>query len=251
MRIVVLGSSGLIGSRLVARLHQQGHDVVEGSLAAGVNTFTGEGLDQAFAGAQAVVDVTNSPSFEDKAVRVFFERSGRNIIAAEVRAGVAHHVALSVVGTERLQESGYFRGKLAQEALIEASPIPYTILRSTQFFEFVGRIAQDATVGQTVHVAPALVQPIAADEVAAALASVAVSPPANGIVEVAGPERVGLAELIGRFLAKTGDSRQVIADGTARYFGALLNEHSLVPGADARLGAKSFDEWFGNLQPVS
>lgn len=251
MKIVILGSSGLIGSKLVKQLRQGGHEVVEASLAVGVNTLSGEGLDNAFVGAQVVVDVTNSPSFEAKAVLEFFETSGRNILAAEVRAGVSHHVALSVVGTERLQESGYFRGKLAQEALIKASPVPYTILRSTQFFEFVDRIAQDGTVEQTVHVAPVLIQPIAADDVAGALASIAVSPPVNGIVEVAGPERIGLPDWISGYLARTSDPRQVVADSDARYFGALLSSHTLVPEGHARLGATSFDTWFHNLQPMS
>jgi uncharacterized protein YbjT (DUF2867 family) len=244
MRIVVLGGSGLIGSKLVTLLRQEDHDVVSASHSSGLNTLTGEGLDVALAGARVVVDVTNSPSFEDKAVLEFFETSGRHIVAAEVKAGVTLHVALSVVGTERLQESGYLRAKLAQEHLIEASPIPYTILHSTQFFEFLGSIAQEGTIGQTVHVSPALVQPIAADDVAATLASIAVSPPVNGIVEVAGPERVGLAELVKRFLIKTGDSRQVLADSSARYFGALLNDESLVPGANPRIGSTTFDEWF-------
>lgn len=243
MRIVVLGGSGLIGSKLVTLLRREGQDVVPASHASGLNTTTGEGLDDALAGARVVVDVTNSPSFEDKAVLEFFETSGRHIVAAEVEAGVTHHVALSVVGTDRLQENGYFRAKLAQEHLIKESPIPYTILRSTQFFEFLGSIAQEDTVGQTVHVSPALVQPIASGDVAATLASIAVSPPVNGIVEVAGPERVSLAELVKRFLIKTGDSRQVLADSTARYYGAVLNDQSLTPGANPRIGSTTFEEW--------
>lgn len=249
MKIVVLGGSGLIGSKLVNILRQRGHEVVPASLASGVNTVTGEGLDEALAGAQVVVDVTNSPSFDDQAVREFFETSGRNIIAAEVKAGIKHHVALSVVGTERLQESGYFRGKMAQERLIKESPVPYSILRSTQFFEFLGGIAQSATVGQTVHVSPALVQPIASDDVAATLANIAVSPAVNGMVEVAGPERVSLAELVERFLLKTGDSRQVVADVNARYFGAVLNDQSLTPGVNPRIGSKTFEEWFSTFKP--
>lgn len=244
MRIVVLGGSGLIGSKLVTLLRQEDQDVVSASHTSGLNTVTGEGLDDALAGAQVVVDVTNSPSFEDKAVLEFFESSGRHIVAAEVKAGVTHHVALSIVGTDRLQESGYLRAKLAQEHLIEESPIPYTILRSTQFFEFLGSIAQAGTIGQTVHMSPALVQPIAADDVAATLASIAVSPPVHGIVEVAGPERVSLAELVKRYLMKTGDSRQVLADSSAPYYGAVLNEHSLTPGAHPRIGSTTFDEWF-------
>jgi uncharacterized protein YbjT (DUF2867 family) len=244
MKITVLGASGLIGSKLVNLLRQEGHDVVAASLESGLNTITGAGLDEALAGAQVVVDVTNSPSFEDKAVLEFFETSGRNIIAAEVKAGVKHHVALSVVGTERLQESGYFRGKMAQENLIKASPIPYTILHSTQFFEFLGGIAKAGTVEQTVHVSPALVQPIASDDVVATLAKIAVSPPVNGIIEVAGPERVSLAELVKRLLIKTDDARQVMADADARYFGAVLNDQSLTPGANPRIGSRTFEEWF-------
>lgn len=249
MKIVVLGGSGLIGSKLVNLLRQRGHEVVSASLETAVNTLTGEGVDEALAGAQVVVDVTNSPSFEDKAVLAFFETSGRNIIAAEVKAGTKHHVALSVVGTERLQESGYFRGKMAQERLIKESPIPYTILHSTQFFEFLGGIAQSGMVGQAVHLSPALVQPIASDDVAATLATIAVSPPLNGIVEVAGPERVSLAELVERFLRKTGDSRHVVADVNARYFGAVLNDQSLTPGANPRIGSKTFEEWFSTFKP--
>ena len=244
MKITVLGASGLIGSKLVTLLRQESHDVVAASLESGLNTITGAGLDEALAGAQVVVDVTNSPSLEDKAVLDFFETSGRNIVAAEVKAGVKHHVALSVVGTERLQESAYFRGKIAQENLIKASPIPYTILHSTQFFEFLGGIAKAGTVGQTIHVSPALIQPIASDDVVATLAKLAVSPPVNGIVEVAGPERVRLAELVGSFLIKTGDARKVIADANARYFGAMLNDQSLVPGANPRVGSRTFEEWF-------
>ena len=244
MKITVLGASGLIGSKLVALLRQEGHDVVAASLESGLNTITGAELDEALTGAQVVVDVTNSPSLEDKAVLDFFETSGRNIVAAEVKAGVKHHVALSVVGTERLQESGYFRGKMAQENVIEASPIPYTILHSTQFFEFLGGIAKAGSVGEIVHVSPALVQPIASDDVVAALAKIAVSPPVNGIVEVAGPERVSLAELVQRFLVKTGDPRQVMADSSARYFGAVLNDQSLTPGANPRIGSRSFEAWF-------
>jgi uncharacterized protein YbjT (DUF2867 family) len=249
MRIVVLGGSGLIGSKLVTLLRQESHDVVSASHASGLNTTTGEGLDDALAGAQVVVDVTNSPSFEDKAVLDFFEASGRHIVAAEVKVGVTHHVALSVVGTDRLQESGYFRAKLAQEHLIEASPIPYTILRSTQFFEFLGSIAQEGTVGETVHVSSALVQPIASADVAATLATIAVSPPVNGIVEVAGPERVSLAELVKRFLIKTGDSRQVLAESNARYFGVVLNDQSLTPGPNPSIGSTTFEEWFSTSTP--
>ena len=244
MRIVVLGGSGLIGSKLVHLLRQEGQDVVSASPTSGVNTTTGEGLHDALAGAQVVVDVTNSPSFEDKAVLEFFEISGRHIVAAEEKAGISHHVALSVVGADRLQESGYFRAKLAQEHLIERSPIPYTILRSTQFFEFLGSIAQEGVVGQTVHMSPALVQPVAADDVAATLASIALSPPVRGIVEIAGPERISLADLVKQFLSKTGDPRQVVADGNARYYGLVLNDQSLTPGANPRIGSTTFAESF-------
>src|SRR5262249_9428058 len=244
MRIVVLGGSGLIGSKLVALLRQDGQDVVSASHSSGLNTVTGEGLDEALVGAQVVVDVTNSPSFEDKAVLDFFANSGRHIVAAEVKAGVAHHVALSVVGTDRLQESGYFRAKLAQERLIEASPIPYTILHSTQFFEFLGSIAQEGTVVHSLRVSPARFQPIAADDVAATLATIAVSPPVNAIVEVAGPDRVSMADLLQRYLSKTGDSRQVVADSAARYYGLVLTDQSLTPGANPRLGSTTFEEWF-------
>jgi uncharacterized protein YbjT (DUF2867 family) len=249
MRIVVLGGSGLIGSKLVALLREEGQDVVSASHSSGLNTVTGDGLDEALVGAQVVVDVTNSPSFEDQPALDFFESSGRHIVAAEAKAGVTHHVGLSVVGTDRLQDSGYFRAKLAQERLIEASPIPYTILHSTQFFEFLGSIADEGTVGETVHVSSALFQPIAADDVAATLATIAVSPPVNGIVEVAGPDRVSMAELVQRFLSKTGDARQVVADSTARYYGLLLNDESLTPGANPRLGSTTFDVWFSASHP--
>ena len=251
MRIVVLGGSGLIGSKLVNLLRQEGQDVVSASHSSGLNTVTGEGVDEALAGAQVVVDVTNSPSFEDQPAMDFFENSGRHIVAAEVTAGVTHHVALSVVGTDRLQENGYFRAKMAQERLIEASPIPYTILHSTQFFEFLPSIADEDTVGQTVRVSPALFQPIAADDVAATLATIAVSPPVNGIVEVAGPDRVSMADLVQRYLSKAGDARQVVADSNARYYGLILNDESLTPGANPRLGSTTFDEWFSAYKPRS
>jgi uncharacterized protein YbjT (DUF2867 family) len=251
MRIVVLGGSGLIGSKLVNLLRQEGQDVVSASHSSGLNTVTGEGVDEALAGAQVVVDVTNSPSFEDQPAMDFFENSGRHIVAAEVTAGVTHHVALSVVGTDRLQENGYFRAKMAQERLIEASPIPYTILHSTQFFEFLRSIADEDTVGQTVRVSPALFQPIAADDVAATLATIAVSPPVNGIIEVAGPDRVSMADLVQRYLSKAGDARQVVADSNARYYGLILNDESLTPGANPRLGSTTFDEWFSAYKPRS
>jgi uncharacterized protein YbjT (DUF2867 family) len=245
MKIVVIGGSGLIGSKLINLLHQKGYDdVVSASLATGVNTITGEGLAEALAGAEVVVDVTNSPSFEDKAVLEFFETSGRNIIAAEGKAGVKHHVALSIVGTDRVPDSGYLRAKVAQEKLIRESPIPYTILRSTQFFEFLRGIAESGTIDQTIHLTPALFQPIATDDVVAALADVVVGAPVNDILEVAGPERISLAQLVKRFLSKTGDTRTVVPDVNARYFGAVLNDQSLTPGPNARIGAQSFEEWF-------
>jgi uncharacterized protein YbjT (DUF2867 family) len=211
----------------------------------GVNTITGEGVAEAIAGAQVVVDVANSPSFEDKAVLEFFETSGRNLLAAEKAAGVGHHVALSVVGSDRSPESGYLRAKLAQERLIETSGIPYTILRATQFFEFVGRIAQSSAVGQMVRVSPALLQPIASDDVVAALADVAVGSPINGMVEVAGPEKIPLDDLVGAFLRATDDSRQVVSDVHARYFGMELNDRSLTAGEGARFGATRFQDWLG------
>src|SRR6187399_1071824 len=218
MKIVVIGGSGLIGKKVVTNLRQHGHEVVAASPSSGVNTVTGEGLAQALAGAQVVVDVANAPSWEDKAVLEFFETSGRNLLAAEAAAGVGHHVALSVVGTDRLLASGYFRAKMAQENLIRASKIPYTIVRATQFFEFVGSIVQSATEGQEVRLPPALLQPIAADDVAAALADAAVDEPVNGMVELAGPEPIGLDELARQLLRATHDPRTVITDVRARYF---------------------------------
>ncbi len=248
MKIVVIGGSGLIGSKLVNLLRQSCLDVVSTSLADGVNTLTGEGLDEALEDAEVVVDVTNSPSFEDKAVLEFFETSGRNIVAAEVKAGIKHHVALSVVGADRVPDSGYLRAKVAQEKLIRESPIPYTILRSTQFFEFLRGIANSGTVGETAFVSPALFQPIASDDVAAALADITVSDPVNGIVEVAGPDRVSLAELVQRFLFETGDPRTVIADPNAPYFGARLNDASLTPGENPRIGSRNFADWMSQSQ---
>jgi uncharacterized protein YbjT (DUF2867 family) len=244
MKIVVIGGSGLIGSKTVNRLRDAGHEVVAASPNTGVNTITGEGMPEALAGAQVVVDVANSPSFEDKAVLEFFQTSGRNLLAAEAAAGVGHHVALSVVGTERLQENGYFRAKLAQEKLIKASGIPYSIVRSTQFFEFLGSIAQSGTAGETVQVSPAYVQPIASDDVAAAMADVTLGEPVNGTIEIAGPERVRLNELVGRYLKATNDPREVVTDVHARYFGAELNDQSLVPGDNPRIGAIRFEDWF-------
>jgi len=243
MKIVVIGGSGLIGSKLVENLRERGHQVLAASPATGVNTITGEGLADALAGAQVVVDVANSPSFEDKAVLEFFETSGRNLLAAETVAGVKHHIALSIIGTDRLPDSGYLRAKLAQERLIAASKIPYTIVHSTQFFEFLGGIAQSATDGKTVRLSPAFVQPIAANDVAASLTNIALSAPVNGTVEVAGPERVRLSEIVQRFLAAKHDQRVVVSDIHARYFGAELNDQSLVPGDGARIATTHFEAW--------
>ena len=244
MKILVIGGTGLIGSKLVKLLNERGHEAIAASPATGVNTMTGEGLDAALTGVDTVVDVANSPSFEDRAVLEFFQTSGRNLLAAEARAGVRHHVALSVVGTQRLAESGYFRGKIAQEALIVAGGIPYTIVHSTQFFEFLGGIVQSGTEGTEVRLSPAFVQPIASDDVALAMADATLAPPVNGIVEIAGPERVRLADLVQRYMAKIGDTRSVRADAGARYFGALLEDETLVPGVGPRLGKIDFETWF-------
>lgn len=243
MKIVVIGGTGLIGSNVVNRLRALGHEALAASPNTGVNTITREGLAEALHGAQIVVDVANSPSFEDKAVLEFFQTSGRNLLAAEAAAGVGHHVALSVVGTDRNPDSGYLRAKLAQETLIKASGIPYTILRATQFFEFVGAIVQSSADGDVLRLSPALFQPIAADDVAAALADVAVSAPLNGIAEVAGPESIPMDAIARQFLAFKGDKRQVIADVRARYFGAELNDKSLRPGENPRLGSTRFADW--------
>jgi uncharacterized protein YbjT (DUF2867 family) len=249
MKIVVIGGTGLIGSKLVALLRRRGEEVLAASPESGVNTITGAGLTEALAGAQVVVDVANSPSFEDTAVMKFFETSGRNLLAAEAAAGVRHHVALSVVGTDRLQDSGYFRAKMAQENLIKASGIPYTILRSTQFFEFMGRIADSGGDGKTVHVSPALVQPILSDDVVEALADIVLGQPANGTVEVAGPEKFRLDELVSLVLNAKHDARKVIADMHARYFGAELNNETLIPGSSPLVGGTRFATWLGNATP--
>ncbi|WP_027683811.1 SDR family oxidoreductase [Rhizobium leguminosarum] len=250
MKIVIIGGTGLIGSKTVERLRRRGHDVIAASPNTGVNTITGEGLAEALAGAEIVLDLANSPSFEDKAVLEFFETSGHNLLAAEKVAGVKHHIALSVVGTERLQESGYFHGKLAQEKLIKASGIPYTIVHSTQFMEFLNGIAQSGTVGQTVHLSPAYVQPIASDDVADAMAEVALSAPANATIEISGPERARLSELVARYLKAMKDPRIVEADPEARYFGARLNDQSLVSDANPQLGSITFEQWFAkSAQP--
>jgi uncharacterized protein YbjT (DUF2867 family) len=242
MKIVVIGGTGLIGSKTVAILRQGGHEVLAASPNSGVNTITGEGLKEALASAQVVIDLANSPSFEDKAVLEFFQTSGRNLLAAEAAAGVRHHVALSIVGTDR-SDNGYFRAKVAQENLIKASGIPYTIIRSTQFLEFLKGIAASSTDGNTVRISPGLFQPIAADDVAAAVADVAVAAPRNGIVEIAGPEHAPFHEIVARYLKAIGDPREVVRDPEARYFGGRVEERSLVPLGEARLGRIDFDEW--------
>jgi uncharacterized protein YbjT (DUF2867 family) len=249
MKIVVIGGSGLIGSKVVARLADQGHEAVAATPNSGVNTLTGEGVAEVLAGAQVVVDVSNSPSLEDQAVLEFFTTSTGNLLAAEPTAGVGHHVALSVVGTDRLPESGYFRAKLAQEQLIKESGVAYSIVHATQFFEFVTSIADAATDGDTVRLSPARVQPIAADAVADTVASTAVGEPINGTVEIAGPERFGLDELIRRGLGVRGDPRAVLADPEARYSGAHLEEHSLLPGPAAAIHGPRFDDWLAQTPP--
>jgi uncharacterized protein YbjT (DUF2867 family) len=251
MKVVVIGGSGLIGTKLVKRLRDNGHSVVAASPNSGVNTITGDGLTEALAGAGVVVDVANSPSFDDRAALDFFETSGRNLLAAEAAAGVTHHLALSVVGTDRLQESGYFRAKMAQENLIRTSGIPYTILHSTQFFEFIGSIIKAGTDGNVIRLSPALIQPIAADDVAAALADLALGPPANGIVEVAGPEVFSLDQIARDILAASGDAREVIADAKARYYGALLDDQTLTPGAHPRFAPTRFATWFALTHPMA
>jgi uncharacterized protein YbjT (DUF2867 family) len=243
MKIVVIGGTGLIGSKTVAILRQGGHEVLAASPKSGINTITGEGLDQALAGAQVVIDLANSPSFEDKAVLEFFETSGRNLVAAETAAGVHHHVALSIVGTDRTPDNGYFRAKVAQEKLIEAGGIPYTIVRATQFLEFLGTIAASSADGNTIRLSPGLFQPIAADDVAAIVADVALAVPRNGIIDIAGPERAPFNEIIARYLKAVGDPREVLRDPEARYWGGRVEERSLVPLGEARLGRIGLDAW--------
>jgi uncharacterized protein YbjT (DUF2867 family) len=249
MKIVVIGGSGLIGSRLVNKLREQGHEVVAASPKSGVNTITCEGLSEALNGASALVDVSNSPSWEDDAVMKFFETSTRNQLSYEVVAGVKHHVALSVVGTERLLASGFFRAKMAQENLIKASKIPYTIIRATQFFEFVKGIADFATEGNKVRLPSALIQPMAADDVASAVGRIATSAPANGTVEVGGPEKFPLDELARKYLAATKDPREVVTDPKARYYGVEIGERTLLPGDGARLSETRFETWLA--QPAA
>jgi uncharacterized protein YbjT (DUF2867 family) len=243
MKIVVIGGTGLIGSKVVSNLRQKGHEVIAAAPNTGVNTITGEGLAEAVAGAQVVIDLANSPNFADDDVMAFFKTSGRNLLAAEANAGVRHHIALSVVGSDRLPDSGYLRAKVAQEELVKASGIPYTIIRSTQFFEFLGGIAQSATDGETVRLSPAHLQPVASDDVAALVAKVATMAPANGVIELAGPERIGLDDLVRRYLAAKRDTRKVVTDIHARYFGAELNDRSLTPGDNPNIGATSFETW--------
>jgi uncharacterized protein YbjT (DUF2867 family) len=250
MKIVVIGGTGLIGSKLVKKLREHGQDVVAASPTSGVNTLTGEGLADALKGASVVVDVTNSPSWEDGAVLKFFETSTRNLLDNEAAAGVGHHVALSVVGTERLVESGFFRAKLVQENLIKASSISYSIVRATQFFEFVKNIADFSTDGNKVRLPPALIQPMAADDVASALVGIAISSPMNGTVEIGGPEQFRLDELIRRDLAARKDPREVISDPHGRYFGIAVSERTLVPNDDARLGQARFEDWLHATKPV-
>jgi uncharacterized protein YbjT (DUF2867 family) len=247
MKIVVIGGTGLIGSKVVEKLKQKGHAAIAAAPNTGVNTITGEGLADALAGAQVVVDVANSPSFEDQAAMDFFQTAGKNLTAAEVAAGIKHHVALSVVGTERLQDSGYFRAKLAQEKLIKSSPIPYTIVRATQFFEFLRAMAQSAVDGDTVRLSHSLFQPMAAEDVATAVAEAALAEPVNGTVEIAGPDRFHIDEIVDKVLKYDKNPRKVVMDPEALYFGAKLSDQSLVPGSNPHLGSIKFDWWLTHV----
>jgi uncharacterized protein YbjT (DUF2867 family) len=251
MKIVVIGASGLIGTKTVKILRSEGHEVISASRSTGVNTMTGEGLKHAIQGADVVLDVSNSPSFEDKPVMEFFETSTRNILDVEESSGVKHHVALSVVGTERLLDSGYFRAKMVQEQLIKAGKTPYTIVRATQFFEFLGDIATAGTIGDTVHLSSAYMQPIAADDVAGEMSSACLKAPINGTIEIAGPERVRLSDIVEKYMKATGDQRKIVAGTDVQYFGLRLNDQSLVPAADARLTSTTFDEWFKRVPMTS
>lgn len=248
MKIVVMGGTGLIGTKVVNNLREKGHEVVAASPSSGVNSVTGEGLTQVLAGAQVVVDLVNAPAWGDEEVLKFFETSGRNLHAAEAEAGVRHHVALSIVGTDRSPDNGYFRAKVAQEKLIEASGIPYTVIRSTQFMEFLGGIADSSKDGDIVKISPGLFQPIAADDVATIVSDVALAAPRNGIVEIAGPERAPFNEIVAHYLKEVGDPRKVVSDPEARYFGGRVEEHSLVPLGEARLGRLSLSEWLRRSQ---
>ena len=249
MKIVVIGGTGLIGSKVVRKLAELGHEALAAAPNTGVNALTGEGLAEALKGAEVVVDMANSPSFEDQAAMDFFQTAGKNLIAAEIEAGVRLHIALSVVGTERLQDSGYFRAKLAQETLIKASPIPYTVLHATQFMEFLRGIAHSATKGDTVRLSHAFIQPMAADDVAAAVVDAVLAPPANRIVEIGGPEKFHIDELIARVLEFDRDPRKVIVEPDAPYFGVKLDPEALLPGKDAKLGGIRFDWWLANAPP--
>lgn len=249
MKIVVIGGTGLIGSKVVTKLQERGHQAIAAVPATGVNTLTGEGLAEALVSADVVVDLANSPAFDDKSAMDFFKTAGENIVAAEVAAGVGHHIALSVVGTDRLPDSGYFLAKLEQERLIKESPIPYTILHATQFMEFLRGICQSAIVGDEVHLSDAFIQPMAAEDVADAVAAAALAEPANRIVEIGGPEKFRLNEIVARVLEYDKDPHRVVVDPDAPYFGAKLQENSLIPGADAKLGATRFDWWIVNVPP--
>jgi len=249
MKIVVIGGTGLIGSKVVEKLKQHGHEAIAAAPNTGVNTITGQGLAESLAGAEVVVDVSNSPSFEEQAALDFFQTAGRNITAAELNAGVRHHVALSVVGTDRLQDSGYFRAKLAQERLIKASPVPYTLVHATQFFEFLRQIAEFSVLDGAVRLPPVMFQPMAAEDVASAIAKLAVGEPANDTIEIAGPETFTLDQAIRQVLMHDGDDRNVIADPTAPYFGVQVSEKTLVPGAGARLGSTKLDWWLTHVPP--
>lgn len=249
MKIVVIGGTGLIGSKLVKRLEANRHEVIAASPASGVNTVTGEGLAEALAGAQVVVDVANSPSFEDTAVMEFFQKSGRNLLSAESAAGVKHHVALSVVGTERLQDSGYFRAKMVQENLIRASKIPYTLVHSTQFFEFMFGIAQSGVQGDKVHLSPAMMQPIFSDDVADVLAEIAVGSPSNGLKEIAGPEPIRISDAVEKYLRQIGDKREIVVDDDTPYFGVVLDDQMLMPGPGVHVGRTAYSEWVKTATP--